>query len=161
MTDFGMPAASPVSRTSNIVQWSGTKSRAIVDHPVEDWHRKVSERIQELIRLPVGWDGYAGRPVKFETGMFTCKMLNALWRWDTPVPQIVPGPSGDLQIEWHMQDNTVELHVIAPNRVSAWRIMNGGDPEGEEINLSNDFAPIEEWIERLTGPDFAVEAAAV
>ncbi|WP_162742280.1 hypothetical protein [Nitratireductor sp. OM-1] len=161
MTDFSMRAASPVSRSSNIAQWPGTKCRTIVDHPADDWHRKVSERIQELIRLPVGWDGYAGTPVKFETGMFTCTMLQALWRWDTPVPQIVPGPSGDLQVEWHMADNTVELHVISPNRVSAWRSMSGEDPDGQEIILSNDFAPIEEWIERLTGPNFAVEATAL
>ncbi len=161
MTEVGAPPASPVSRSSNVASWPGSRSRTIVAHPAEIWHRRISERIQELVRLAPGWDGYAGRPVSFETGMFACNVLSAIWRWDTPIPQIVPGSAGDLQIEWHMSDTTVELHVLGPNRVSAWRCVVEGDPDGEDIDLTNDFAPIENWSERLTGPQLAVEASAM
>lgn len=161
MTAFEPLAATPISRASNVGLWPGARSRTIVDHPADVWHRMISERIQELIRLSPGWDGYAGRPVRFDVGMFACNVLSAIWRWDTPVPQIVPGSSGDLQIEWHMSDTTVELHVKGPNRVSAWRCLTEGDPDGEYIDLTNDFAPIEHWIERLTGPQLAVEAPSM
>jgi hypothetical protein len=74
-------------------------------------------------------------------------------------PQIVPGSRGDLQIEWHTPTTTIELHVKAPNIVSAWRETEA-NPDGEEIRLSNNFVEISRWIREMQGEAVALVAAA-
>src|SRR5258706_7550436 len=86
----------------------------------ETWREPVIKRLNELVALQSGWDGYEGVPVTFENAYFTMGMLDACCRGDAPTPQIVPGASGDLQIEWHLDGGDIELHILAPNNVHAW-----------------------------------------
>lgn len=117
------------------------------------------DRLEALIQLPIGWDGYNAPPVRLENAYFTMQMLKAICRRDMIVPQIVPGSSGDLQIEWHTEASTIELHVRAPNRVSAWRqAANASD--GEEVELSNDFKIVLQWVKEMLGDGSAAVTAA-
>jgi hypothetical protein len=68
---------------------------------------------------------------------------------DTPPPDIVPGGSGDLQVEWHTRAGDIELHVLRPNLVHAWWAV-AGDDVGEERVLTNDFSDIVVWIRDIT-----------
>jgi len=87
-------------------------------------------------------------------------MMQSLCADQVPPPQIVPGPNGDLQIEWHCGDVDIEIHVISPNKVHAWRLTPDTGPGGEEIDLTNDFRPIAAWIDTITEPNGAVDFAA-
>ncbi|WIY54119.1 hypothetical protein O9Z70_06255 [Devosia sp. YIM 151766] len=120
----------------------------------------MSNRIDELMRLSKGWDGYQGTPVRFETGFFTLNMLRSICPGDMDAPQIVPGPSGDLQVEWHYLHTSIELHVRGPNRVDAWRRSPSTGPDGEELALTNDFTQVVEWISQLHQVPLAAHAAA-
>ena len=68
----------------------------------QGWKPVVTERLQELRRLPDGWDGYAGKPVSLVNAITALRILEVILSDDAPPPQIVPGPGGDLQIEWHL-----------------------------------------------------------
>lgn len=141
--------------TSNIVDIASRK--AIAQTPEELW-LPVTKRLEDLIRLERGWDGYAGSPVSFVNATFALSMLKSICDSQTPAPQIVPGSSGDLQVEWHTLRGDVELHVRAPNDVHAWRVKSDGLEE--ELLLANDFSAIVAWLKELVEPSIAIKAAA-
>lgn len=133
--------------------------RLIVWEKVSSWTESVNDRLKVLIDLPLGWDGYQGRPISFVNASFALHMLNNICKLETRAPQIVPGPAGDLQIEWHTLQGDIELHVIGPNKVHAWYALAGGDPEGKELELTNDFIDVAQWVKEITEPPIATATA--
>ena len=131
-----------------------------VRRPQEHWWHAVESRLQELIRLASGWDGYRGQPVSFSTAVFALGVLQSTCKSGTPTPSIVPGTVGDLQLEWHLANGDIELHVHAPNDVTAWRLMAGTAPFEEEIPLTTDFSSVAGWIKELTEAPLVPHAAA-
>lgn len=127
---------------------------------VPDWQLTVEARLQELIRLENGWDGYEGPPVGFGNAVFAIRVLESICVGDTPAPSIVPGNAGDLQLEWHLPSGEIELHVRAPNDVHAWRCLTGAHPLEEALMLSTDFSVVAKWLRDLTEAPLAPHAAA-
>jgi len=134
--------------------------RLIVSAPDRAWRDDVVCRLNDLCGLSKGWDGYGADPVSFETASFALSMLDVACPSKAPAPSIVPGPNRDLQVEWHFAEGDIELHVRAPNDVHAWRLSNCTDEDGEELDLTNDFTLVAEWIKELSEPAFASQAAA-
>ena len=121
------------------------------------WAPPVMLRMQELVRLEPGWDGYRACPVSFEVAHFAVSVLERICSLSTPAPQIVPGRIGDVQLEWHTPSGDIEIWVRGANNVSVWCALDG-DAEGNEYVLSNDFSVILDWVRAVTEP--VVEAAA-
>ncbi len=150
-----------VSGTStNIVRMPAQRARILISENVSTWCHSVMEQLEMLTQLPAGWDGYQGVHVTFENAYFTLRMLEAICGPETIAPQIVPGEAGDLQIEWHTMKGDIELHVIAPNDVSAWRALTGDDSDGEELELTNDFTAVTEWVREIAEPTTGAETTA-
>lgn len=151
-TDITFASAAPVS--------VGIRpSRLIVSEPTHRWRAAVVDGLQELVRLPPGWDGYSGQAVSFLNATFALQLLETVCSSDTVVPQIVPGASGDLQIEWHTSRGDIELHIRAPNDVIAWHSNALTGADGEEIALTNNFIAVADWLEDLERPGAAAAAA--
>ena len=146
--------------TKNIVSISSNRIRNVSDEKGNRWSDEVTVRLQNLIRLTPGWDGYQGRPVSFVNANFAYQMLNSICGPETRAPQIIPGSAGDLQIEWHTLHGDIELHVRGPNDVHAWRAMTGSDPDGEELNLTVNFVVVAQWVKEVTEAPIATETAA-
>jgi hypothetical protein len=146
--------------SANVTSLPTASTRIMVSEPWYVWGQDVRKRLEELIRLPVGWDGYSGVPVSLENAMFAWRMLEAVLGVAAASPQVVPGSSGDLQIEWHTLSGDVELHVQGPNRVHAWRRMADAVDDGEELKLTNDFATVAVWLKEITEPSLAAQPAA-
>jgi hypothetical protein len=146
--------------SSNVVPIPTASARLIVFEPNHDWHYAVMERLEQLVRLDCGWDGYSGKPVSLENATFALRMLEAVCGPDAIQPQLVPGSSGDLQIEWHTLTGDIELHVLAPNRVNAWRHLVEGHDDGESLDLTVDFGAVAIWVREITESDLAAAAAA-
>ena len=127
---------------------------------VPNWQLAVQARLQELIRLENGWDGYEGQPVGFGNAVFAVRVLESICVGDTPAPSIVPGSAGDLQLEWHLPGGEIELHVRAPNDVHAWRFVTGAHPREEALLISTDFSAVAKWLRDLTEAQLAPHAAA-
>lgn len=145
---------------TNVVQLSNGRKRVLLSDPVNKWRESALARLNELIRLECGWDGYRGAPVSFEIAHFAIQLLEVACGPETPAPQIIPGTDGDLQIEWHTQLGDVELDVRAPNDVIAWRCTASTGPDGEEIALRNVFSSVANWIKELTEPSGVSGTAA-
>jgi hypothetical protein len=155
------PNSSATSRTRLLAaDPESSGPRILITEKWPGWREPVLERLKDLCKLPVGWDGYQGGPVDFRIAEFALRMLAAACGPDTPVPSIVPGPSGDLQVEWHLQSGDIELHVRAPNSVHAWRWTPDLGEDGEERSLTVDFTDVSHWIIDLTESARAIVPAA-
>lgn len=141
-------------------QKSTPSPRMALSEPNVVWRDKVIERLEELIRLENGWDGYQGLPVSFENAAFALRMVETISNWNTEAPQIVPGYSGDLQVEWHTLKGDLELHIEKPNKVIAWYWHVNDESEGEELQLKNDFSKVAEWVKAITESPLATNTAA-
>jgi len=131
--------------------------RRIVQDCDRNWRNSVVNRLNHLVGLQRGWDGYGGQAVQFDTAAFALKLMESALDADIPPPQIVPGSDGGLQLEWHLEQGEVELDVEAPYRVHAWSIIAG---EEAEIQLTNDFTIVSDWLTALSECGVATAATA-
>jgi hypothetical protein len=138
---------------------TGSFGRSIVQDLVREWKPGVSQRLQELVRLPVGWDGYRGLPTRFEVAAFAYRVLESVCTSRDPEPQIVPGADGDLQIEWHLEGGDIELLISAPNNAHAWKCASESG-ETEEHRLGVDFTVVARWLSEMKEVDGSAQAAA-
>ena len=139
-------------RSGDVIQFPGGRGREPVVSITIGWTEAVQDRLQQLIRLPIGWDGYRGQPVAFANAYFAMDVLNVVCGPDTDAPQIVPGPEGDLQIEWHTSLGDLELHVKGPNDVRAWYARSDDDSEGQEADLDVDYRLVARWLREIQKP---------
>ena len=73
---------------------------------------EINQTIDKLKNLEPGWDGYKGKPVTENAAILAKKAAEALYH-DFGDPQVVPGPGGDLQLEWHKETFTMEVWLCA------------------------------------------------
>lgn len=145
--------------SGQVVSLGTPQSRLVVNEPQGDWWKSVETRLNELVALPRGWDGYSGAPVSFANANFAVKVLEAVCGPLTPAPQIVPGSDGDLQLEWHFPNGLIELHVRAANDVLAWYRDDATGPDGIEQPLTTNFIAVAQWLEDLERTGAAAAAA--
>lgn len=113
------------------------------------WYRACEQRLSQLVRLPIGWNGYRSLPVTFQVASFAANMIERLYVEGVPPPSLVPGTDGSLQVEWHRAGFDVELDVRAPKLVDCYRyeIATGAE---DIITASDNFTTIFEWILALS-----------
>ena len=140
--------ASLFDAARSITQVPFTNHRVRVQQNRSRWYLELKDRFDELTGLPVGWDGYAGRPVSFNCAFFAASLLERICREDVSPPSLVPGGDGSLQIEWHKNQYDVEIDVLGPYNVIATRYDHVSGDE-ETLSLQSDFSPIAGWIEDL------------
>jgi len=120
--------------------------------PRFQWAPVLGRRFKELISLPRGWDGYLGHPVSTECANFAVDVLEWIHSGDLPPPSLVPGGDGTLQIEWHRNGFDLEIDVLGPQRIHAWRC-NRSTAEEEETEEWADISRVAEWVADLVQGD--------
>lgn len=138
---------------------SSISSPYLISELPHDWIAKLTARLQELINLNLGWDGYLGQPVQYVNAIFAQKVIERVCGNNNIEPSLVPGASGDLQIEWHTLKGDIELDVLAPNSVIAY-YSNDENGQEEEVILTNDFTIVARWLNEIKETPIAVIAAA-
>jgi hypothetical protein len=112
------------------------------------WQPEISDRLEYLLGLKSGWDGYSGPEVSLQNAHFLLHLLTRVCPPNCPTPHIVPGSDGSLQIEWHSHMFDIEINIMTPYKATAWRSNNVLDEERaeEEIEITNDFKTLSDWI---------------
>lgn len=154
------PSTTNSAFSSNVVEFTAIDPKVMIIQPNFDWRKAAVARLEKLVRLPVGWDGYSGQPVSLLNANFALQMMDTMCGSTAGSPQFVPGVDGDLQIEWHTLLGDVELHVIEPNHVRAWRCIVSDPPLEEEAELTNEFTKVAAWVKEVTEPPRAIATAA-
>jgi hypothetical protein len=125
------------------------QTRVRVGFPRSRWISDLRERFDEITSLPKGWDGYDGRPVTFNTAQFAANLIERLSIDGVPSPNLVPGSDGTVQIEWHRNQYDIEIDVLGPYEVVAFRRDQRTGNE-EELELQMDFTALAGWIDGLS-----------
>lgn len=126
-----------------------TQHRVIVKTHTSVWMQHLASRFDEIVSLAKGWDGYSAVPVAFGTAEFAAQMIERLCISEVPVPSIIPGSDGSLQVEWHAGGFDIELDVQGPNEVEAYRL-NQATGATDELELESDFSQIASWLTELS-----------
>jgi hypothetical protein len=113
------------------------------------WNDELQHRFNRITELPLGWDGYQGKPVSFACASFASKILEQLFIDGLIAPSIIPGSDGTLQIEWHKSKMDVELDVLGPNSVLAY-MKDDELASNTEIEIQNDFTEVMVWLRLMT-----------
>ena len=122
--------------------------RVRVANPRSAWVKELEDRFDELTSLPRGWDGYAGAPVSFNCAQFAANLIERLCINSLPAPQLAPMPDGTVRLEWHMNKFDLEIDVLGPYNVLAYRADLLTDEE-EEIEIQTDFSELSDWVSKL------------
>lgn len=113
------------------------------------WNEQLLKRFNQLTKLPQGWDGYRGQAVSFACASFASQILERLCIEDLVAPSLVPGSDGTMQIEWHKNRYDIELDVLGPNSVHAYRNDQVSGLE-EELDVQNDLTEVMDWLRSMT-----------
>lgn len=133
--------------------------RVRAGHHGSRWMRELADRFEGVVSLNIGWDGYTAVPVSFATAQFAAQIIERLCVPHVPAPNIVPGSDGSLQIEWHVGGYDIELDVIEPLKVEAYRLNQQTSVE-DEIEIESDLTEIATWISEVAVARAAMEQAA-
>jgi hypothetical protein len=122
--------------------------RVRVQQPASAWTDEIQGRLNDLTSLPTGWDGYESRPVSFTCAQFAAALLEQIYVDGVPVPSLIPGSDGAIQIEWHRNGFDLEILILGANDViSLRRNVQTGATEEEE--LQSDFTILRDWVSLL------------
>lgn len=139
----------PVSpAAASVLTPAFTNCRVVVENSQSPWLEALRGRLDEVVSLSFGWDGYAGRSVSFTNAAFAANFLNRLFISDVPPPFVVPGADGTLQLEWHRNNFDIEIDILGANDVVANRknLLTG---EEEEVELGSNFAIVATWLQEM------------
>lgn len=158
-------SASVFSGASGFPRGAGAERLSAIDRLIvrdieTQWTKVVAAKLNDLVKLPEGWDGYDGKSVDFRIAHFAVQLLQHVYVEGVPSPSLVPGSDGSLQIEWHSNGLDIELDILGVNQVDCLKrdLETGGE---EELELTVDFKAVRAWIEDLAGrASDAVTAAA-
>ena len=93
--------------------------------------RSLINRMAELKSLPYGWDGYQGVPVNNECVWFAIRFFNELGWENFPMPSLVPGSDGTLQVQWNMGGFDIEVDIVGENE-AFYTILNTNTGKHED-----------------------------
>lgn len=137
----------------------GIERRKTLSHQQGDWTGELNSRLNILCALPVGWDGYSGKPVLYDLASYGAQILQTILTPGAALPSIVPLGTGGLQIEWHEGELDIEITISQPFEADVW-VLDEADPEkpdGVETNLTQDFSYLTPFLDRINAKAAASE----
>lgn len=117
-------------------------------HRKLSWQDEMVGALCRFVELPVGWDGYQGKPLRHDTGMFALQLMNGMMGPHIPSPYLIPVADGGIQIEWHQNKFDIELYIAAPYECEL--VVNDHvSNETKVFELTSDFRPLKEALRQL------------
>lgn len=140
--DFQPAPSADASGTSANVVMLNRRARTV------SWQDEMVSTLCRFIDLPEGWDSYAGKPLRHDTGMFALQLMNGMMGPSIPSPHLVPISDGGVQIEWHQNGFDIELYVAAPYDCELM-VHDHNSGETKCYQLKSDFDPLKRAIRDL------------
>jgi hypothetical protein len=112
------------------------------------WVLDAAKKLEALGKLPAGWDSYGGLPLDSNAKKLTVSVLGWLGGNDLPVPAVVLGSAGTVQLEWRAKGKELEVELGKDNAVEFVKVYPNGDiEEGEEkANLPQRLRGLTRWL---------------
>jgi hypothetical protein len=115
-----------------------------------DWVIDAAKKLEKLGRRQADWDSYGGLPLKQGIRNFTLVVLHWLRKDDLPVPGVVLGSAGTVQLEWRSKCKELEVELRDNNSIEFVMVSpDGGIKEGEATsNVSAKLRDLSLWLRR-------------
>lgn len=99
------------------------------------WLYPTLSCFRELVQLPEDWDSYGASIITDEAIAGAAEVMVELeLPLEAPPPDVVPGSSGSVQLEWHRSGADVEIHISSAGTPTAFFSDAGEDQEFEKID---------------------------
>ncbi|HED19572.1 MAG TPA: hypothetical protein ENI74_08740 [Gammaproteobacteria bacterium] len=125
----------PWHTQKNQAFYSVPKFEARITGEVPAWLNYTIARLSTLSQLRNNWDSYGALPIRLTAHMSAAQLLSLIMSDDIPLPDIVPTPSGGIQIEWHMTNIDLEVEIAANGHLSVFF----EDAQGEHESVDDDL----------------------
>lgn len=76
-----------------------------------------AQQILSFLQLESAWDGRRGNPLSIEAAGVAVQILLDVVSIERPSPQLIPLPSGGIQIEWHVAGNDLEIEIDSKGEI--------------------------------------------
>lgn len=106
-----------------------------------NWQLETEAKINQLLRLPRGWDGYGSEPISQSVARFALDALSSAATAFMSAPSVVPVAGGGLQMEWHEGGVDIELCIPRPYQAELYVAFLDGRPP-IELELGTDYTAL-------------------
>jgi hypothetical protein len=151
LQDLGMTINGRSSRPITTAHLAMTSTCYIsLNNRTADWVLEAAKKLEALGRLRPGWDSYGGVPLKRGTKELTLRILDWLGTADLPVPAVVLGSGGTVQLEWRTKGKELDVELRDNNTIEFVKVYQAGNiEEGETAdNLSAKVHDLSRWLLR-------------
>jgi hypothetical protein len=165
LQDVGIvPGSRPVVRRSAIVSSDWQPQLLILDSATTTnaagalnlsgdtagWVIEAAKKLESLGRFRKDWDSYGGLPLKRGANHLTLNVLRWLRTDELPVPSVVLGSGGTVQLEWRAKGKELEIELRDNDTIEFVKIFPSGDiEEGEAASdLSGKLRDLTLWFRR-------------
>lgn len=107
-------AAAIADRLAPPIPVDGQPAVSLVFAEKPAWLESVETQIDELRRLPFGWDAFGAGPLRHDVLWFAMSLLDIVMSDDTPPPHITPMSHEGVMLEWHRSGIDLEIEIERP-----------------------------------------------
>jgi hypothetical protein len=112
------------------------------------WVIDAVKKLEALGKLSTGWDSYGGLPLSLNAKRLTVSSLGWLENKNLPVPGVVLGSAGTVQLEWRVKGRELEIELGKDDTIEFLKVQpNGEAEEGQEkINVPQRLRGLTSWL---------------
>lgn len=115
----GWSQATLISRERQVFVESGDFNEKIeVGDASPTWMEEAAQSLTTILNLEENWDSYGARRVTLDGAIAALTVLFNVMGDRTPMPAIIPTPSGNVQLEWHQFGIDLEVEITPSGRFS-------------------------------------------
>jgi hypothetical protein len=147
-----IPPATP-GRRSSFQPQVGVSPTALADtlyltEDTADWVLEAAKKLEDLGRFRADWDSYGGLPLQRGSKQLALRVLGWLRRKDLPVPCVVLGSAGTLQLEWQSRGKELEVGLRDDNSIEYVKAFPSGRIEEgvDSYDLQGRVQDLTAWL---------------
>ncbi len=114
------------------------------------WFEVARDALVAILALPAGWNSYAAKAIDFSAVAAAVEVLLGVMEEKTPLPTVVPVPSGGVLLEWHTMAADLEVRVMPNGRVQVAFEKVNEEPRDPVEGLSQEvLAPLKAFLQEI------------
>jgi len=112
------------------------------------WVVEAAKKLEALERFQQGWDSHGGLPLKGGAKRLTLQVLGWLRKVELPVPAVVLGSAGTVQLEWRAKGKELEVELRDNDTIEYVKVFPAGEIEEGEASsdLSGKLHNLTAWL---------------
>jgi len=131
---FGAEAAYTCQPAIQIIERTTTLADFLdLSGDTAGWVIEAVKKLESLGRFRANWDSYGGLPLTPRVKSFTIQVLGWLRKSELPVPAVVLGSAGNVQLEWRANGKELDVELRDDNSIEYVRASADGSIEDAEV----------------------------